>query len=97
MPQRPNNKWFSIFKVPLGLYSLSGRDSTKRINRFLRQMGEAPVIYDRERTMQALGNMQLVMHNMGYLNAEVFLMETAKKNRMKINYHAYYTHINYTR
>lgn len=87
MPQRPNNKWFSIFKVPLGLYSLSGRDSTKRINRFLRQMGEAPVIYDRERTMQALGNMQLVMHNMGYLNAEVFLMETAKKNRMKINYH----------
>ena len=87
MPQRPNNKWFSIFKVPLGLYSLSGKDSTKRINRFLRQMGEAPVIYDRERTMQALGNMRLVMHNMGYLNAEVFLMETAKKNRMKINYH----------
>ena len=87
MPQRPNNKWFSIFKVPLGLYSLSGKDSTKRINRFLRQMGEAPVIYDRERTVQALGNMQLVMHNMGYLNAEVFLNETAKKNRIKINYH----------
>ena len=87
MPQRPNNKWFSIFKVPLGLYSLSGKDSTKRINRFLRQMGEAPVIYDRERTVQALGNMQLVMHNMGYLNAEVFLQETAKKNRIKINYH----------
>lgn len=87
MPQRPNNKWFSIFKVPLGLYSLSGKDSTKRINRFLRQMGEAPVIYDRERTVQALGNMQLVMHNMGYLNAEVFLQETTKKNRIKINYH----------
>ena len=44
--QHPNRKWFSIFKVPLGVYTLSGTDSTKRINRFIRKMGEAPVIYD---------------------------------------------------
>ena len=87
MPQRPNNKWFSIFKVPLGLYSLSGRDSTKRFNRFLRRMGEAPVIYDRERAQQACTNMQLSIRNMGYLNAEVHLQEKVKRNRMKVNYH----------
>ena len=86
MPQRPNNKWFSIFNVPLGIYSLSGSDSTKRINRFLRHLGEAPVIYDRERSEQACHNMQQSVRNMGYLNAEVFLKEKPKKNKMKISY-----------
>lgn len=86
MPQRPNNKWFSLFKVPLGIYSLSGRDSTKRFNRFLRHLGEAPVIYDRERTIQACNNMQVSVRNMGYLNAEVLLLEKAKKDKMKIYY-----------
>ena len=86
MPQRPNSKWFSLFKVPLGIYSLSGRDSTKRFNRFLRHLGEAPVIYDRERTIQACNNMQLSVRNTGYLNAEVFLFEKVKKNKMKVLY-----------
>ena len=87
MPQRPNNKWFSLFKVPLGIYSLSGRDSTKRFNRFLRHLGEAPVIYDRGRTVQACTNMQLSIRNMGYLNAEVFVQEKPKRNKMNIKYH----------
>ena len=82
MPQRPNSKWFSIFKVPLGIYSLAGSDSTKRFNKFLRHMGEAPVIYDRERTIQACNNMRLSVKNMGYLNAEVLLLEKAKKNKL---------------
>ena len=86
MPQRPNSKWFSLFKVPLGIYSLSGRDSTKRFNRFLRHLGEAPVIYDRERTIQACNNMQLSVRNTGYLNAEVLLFEKVKKNKMKVLY-----------
>ena len=30
--QHPNSKWFSLLKVPMGPYALSGRDTTKRIN-----------------------------------------------------------------
>ena len=86
MPQRPNSKWFSIFKVPLGIYCLSGSDSTKRFNRFLRHLGEAPVIYDRERTIQACNNMRQSVRNMGYLNAEVLLLEKTKKDKMKVYY-----------
>ncbi len=86
LPQRPNSKWFSIFNVPLGLYSLSGRDSTKRFNRFLRQLGEAPVIYDRERALQACDNMKLSVRNQGYLNAEVQLLERPKGKHMKVSY-----------
>ena len=86
MPQRPNSKWFSLFKVPLGIYSLSGKDSTKRFNRFLRHLGEAPVIYDRDRTVQACNNMQIAVRNMGYLNAEVLLLEKTNKDKMKVYY-----------
>ena len=48
--QHPNSKWFSLAKVPLHIYCLSGRDSTKRFNRFLRRLGEPPVIYDLDRS-----------------------------------------------
>ena len=86
MPQRPNSKWFSLFNVPLGIYSLSGRDSTKRFNRFLRHLGEAPVVYDRERTLQACRNMQLSVKAMGYLGADVLLEEKVKKNHIGVTY-----------
>ena len=33
--QHPNSRWFSAVKVPMAPYLLSGRDTTKRINRFL--------------------------------------------------------------
>lgn len=88
VPQQPNSKWFSLFNVPLGIYSLSGRDSTKRFNRFLRHMGEAPVLYDRKRAMQACDNMRLNMRSMGYMHADVILEEKPKRNHMKINYRA---------
>ena len=44
--QKPNTKWFSLFKVPMSTYCLAGRDSSKWINRLLHKMGEAPVVYD---------------------------------------------------
>ena len=84
--QRPNSKWFSLFKVPMGFYCLSGKDSTKRINRFLRHLGEAPVVYDSQRSIQACNNMKQCLRNQGYLYSEVFVLEKPKGNKMKINY-----------
>ena len=43
--QTGNARWFSAIKIPLGIYAMAGKDSSW-INRTLRQMGEAPVIYD---------------------------------------------------
>lgn len=48
--QRPNSKWFSLMKLPLGIYNMSGRDSTKWINRTLRRIGEEPVVFDSVKT-----------------------------------------------
>ncbi|MEG1839493.1 MAG: hypothetical protein RR220_09430, partial [Bacteroidaceae bacterium] len=35
--QHPNSKWFSLLKIPLYTYNLSGSDSSKWCNRFFRR------------------------------------------------------------
>ena len=37
--QTPNAKWFSLFKTQLYVYNLSGRDTTRWLNRALRRVG----------------------------------------------------------
>ena len=44
--QKGNSRWFSLFKIPLGTYTMAGKDTTRWINRTLRKMGEEPVLYD---------------------------------------------------
>jgi len=84
--QHPNSKWFSLLKVPLGIYSLSGQDSTKRINRFIRRLGEAPVIYDADMAEKTQQNIRSAVQNMGYLDAGVELDSVRKKHRIKLRY-----------
>ena len=85
--QHPNNKWFSLVKVPLHIYSLSGRDSTKRINRFIRRLGEPPVIYDSVLSRKTQFNIQNAVQNLGYLNADVDLLKVTKGNRINVRYY----------
>ena len=42
--QEPNHKTFGFIPLPLGLYSMSGEDTTKWVNKFLRRCGSAPQI-----------------------------------------------------
>lgn len=84
--QSPNTKWFSCLKVPLGIYSMSGQDSTKRINKILRNWGEAPVIYDPLLTEQSTINLRQAMQNVGYLDADVTVKEKIKDKRVKVYY-----------
>ena len=44
--QNPNAKWFNLVKVPMHIYCLSGKESTSSFNRFLKRLGDEPVIYD---------------------------------------------------
>lgn len=84
--QKPNSKWFSLVKLPMYIYCVSGKDSTKWINRFLRRIGDAPRIYDpsvaEETRLQILGAVQ----NKGYLSAQVSLEERKKKNKLDAYY-----------
>ena len=69
--QTPNHKVLGFAKLQLATYSLSGRDTTRWYNRWLRRVGQAPVIYDPDLTEASCRQLQLALVNSGYLDARV--------------------------
>ena len=68
--QVPNSRWFSALRLPLHVYSLSGTDSTKWLNRTLRAIGEPPVLFDSLKAELSRGDLRQQLRNEGFLNAE---------------------------
>jgi outer membrane protein assembly factor BamA len=85
--QKTNTKWFSTLKVPLGIYSMAGRDTTKAINRRLKKWGEPPVVLDSSLVDASCNNLKVVMQNKGYLDAEVTPIISTKKKRATVTYY----------
>ena len=69
--QKANSKWFSLFKIPMGTYTLAGKDSTKWINRTLKRIGERPVVFDTLTARLTMDDLRQAMINQGYLHASV--------------------------
>lgn len=84
--QQGNSKWFSLFKVPLGMYSLSGRDTTKWFNRTLRNIGEAPVIFDTLQARLTSEDLRQALQNMGYMNALVDVDTYTRRHKLDVVY-----------
>lgn len=85
--QTPNSKWFNLFKTQLYVYGFSGRDSSKWMNRFLKKVGDAPVIYNESETQRSAQEIEKAVRNMGFMSAEVTQStHSKKKKRIKINY-----------
>ena len=84
--QHGNSRWFSALKLPLKTYSLSGRDSTKWINRVLRNMGEPPELYDTLQTALSLQSLTAQMQNLGYLRASADVVVEQKGRKVRTHY-----------
>ena len=84
--QTPNAKLFSLFKSQLSLYSLSGKDSTRWINKVLRKIGDAPVIYDDYEAMRTEEELLKAVQNMGYMAATIDGHIEYKKKKLKVYY-----------
>jgi len=68
--QKPNARWFSLYKLPLATYSLSGSDTTRWMNRTLRSMGEPPVLFDSMLAVQTCADLTQQLRNEGFLQAQ---------------------------
>ena len=84
--QNPNSRWFSLLKLPLMTYSLSGRDTTKWINRTLRSIGEPPVLLDMRKTEQTVNDLCQELRNEGFLHAEVLADTTIHGQKADVTY-----------
>lgn len=69
--QQPNHKVLWGVKLQLGIYNMSGKDTTKWWNRWARRMGQPPVILDSTLTAQGAHQLQMAMLNRGFLHADV--------------------------
>ena len=87
--QRGNSRWFSSLKIPLGVYSLAGRDTTRWINRTLRRAGEAPILFDEDQAQRSKEDLERAMQNRGYLNAKAELHTEKKGKSLRAIYDLY--------
>lgn len=85
--QNPNARWFSRFKVPMRIYTLSGKDSSKYMNRLLQRMGEAPVVYDEDLAERSRKDMVQALMVQGYLSGQVEVEKITKKKKLRAVYH----------
>ncbi len=86
--QLPNHKMLWSMKFRLGVYNMSGNDTTKWWNRWVRKLGEPPVIYDSILKEASEEQLRKAMINKGYLNAKVTAdtVRNDKKRKISVNY-----------
>lgn len=87
--QNPNAKWFSLVKVPLGIYCMSKADSVKGnkgFSKILRNIGEAPVVYDDAQTQAGRAAIVQALNSEGYLHAEVDTLLQKDGHKTKVTY-----------
>lgn len=86
--QAPNHKVFGFMNLQLGVYNISGKDSTKWYNKWIRKIGAPPVIYDDNLTEASAAQLEKVVQNMGYLHSSVAIdtFPRADKKKMSVKY-----------
>lgn len=84
--QSPNHKVLGFWKLQLGVYNLSGKSDSK-FNRWLRKIGQEPVIYDPQLTDQSARQLKLALVNRGYNDVEVETDTVSDgKKKMRVRY-----------
>ena len=86
--QRPNVRTFGIVRLPLRIYALSGMRNNW-VNRTLRNIGEAPRVYNDTLTRKSCEAMEQTLVNMGYLKAEVEAVTSYDGYKAKVSYYAH--------
>ncbi len=86
--QNENHKVLGGLKLQLAIYNLSGHDSTKWINRWIRRIGSPPVIYDSTLTESSEHQLHAALRNRGYLkNVVTHRVETdTAKRKARVDY-----------
>lgn len=84
--QNPNSSVLGLFRMQLGIYNLSGNDTTRWINRMLRRIGQPPVIFDQLQTDASAGQLLSYHRNKGYFNAEISTTVRTNGRKAKVIY-----------
>lgn len=78
--QQPNHKVLGFAKLSLGVYNLSGKNPDQWFNRWMRNIGQEPVIYDDALTDMSRRQLNLALINRGY-NASKVTVDTIMRGK----------------
>lgn len=84
--QTPNHEILGGVKFQLAIYNWSGKDSTKWYNKWVRKLGQPPVIYDPSLTEASKSQLRLTLINKGYMDATVEADTVSKGKKMQVDY-----------
>lgn len=82
--QTPNHRMLWSIKFRLGFYNMSGQDSTKWWSRWMRKLGEPPVIYDPALSEASSEQLLQYLASKGYFNAGVEVDSVINDKKKKI-------------
>ncbi|MBQ5985397.1 MAG: BamA/TamA family outer membrane protein [Bacteroidales bacterium] len=85
--QKPNTYLIGEWNPFLSLYNLSGQDDTKPLNRFLRKIGQAPVVYDPTKVDASIESMLNHLEYIGYYGSEVESDIRVHKKKVYVTYY----------
>lgn len=83
--QTPNHKVLGFLKLQLATYNMSGKDTTKWYNRWVRRLGQPPVIYNSDLTGASAKQLKMAMVNRGYMDASVSIDTIADTTKRKMH------------
>lgn len=87
---KENLKILGIWKFHLGLYNLSGPDTGRWYNRWLKRIGEAPVLYDQNQTAMSRDLLEKYLRSKGYFLGQVKDTAIVKsKKKVKVEFALY--------
>lgn len=87
--QNENHRVLGGLKLQLGIYNMSGRDSSRWLNRWIQRVGAPPVLYDSALTVASAHQLHTALKNKGYMNNDVTYQvvsdSAAKKARVSFD------------
>lgn len=84
--QLPNHEVLGFLKLQLATYNMSGKDSTKWINRWIRKLGQPPVIYDSSLAEASAMQLHQALVNRGYMENKVVIDTLKKGKKIDVTY-----------
>ncbi len=83
--QKPNKRFLG-WKFWLSIYNLSGKDSTSGLNRWLKEIGEPPVIYSEDMKANTVQQLEMFLFNKGYFDANIGDTTLIKNKKANVIY-----------
>ncbi len=84
--QKPNSYIIFGWNPFLNLYNWSGKNPDKAVNRFIRKMGTAPVIYQPSQVEYSTENIKRHLEYLGYYGSDVRSDIEVKGKKVKVTY-----------